>query len=175
MPEPLMSAAITNAHPCVFACWGAAEESGRSATVQVPPKHRATRENQNRDSWFHTRSGESAVEELAHTNADWEQKQMRMIGRGDRRGRNKCVKQCFNIDHGNEEGMGRRQASHQYYMHPCLRSDLIKAWNLSTSVSIQNHYLCFINRGLWADAAFFHFFVLVASTPGTITSHLPSS
>lgn len=42
---------------CVFACArrGAAEESGRSATVQVALKHGATRENQNRDSWSHTR------------------------------------------------------------------------------------------------------------------------
>lgn len=46
------------------ACWGIAEERGRSATVQVALKHWATRENQNRDSWSHTRS---AVEELVHT------------------------------------------------------------------------------------------------------------
>lgn len=56
------------------ACRGVAEERGRSATVQVALKHWATRENQNRDSWSHTRS---AVEELARTNTGREGKQMR--------------------------------------------------------------------------------------------------
>lgn len=90
----------------VFACThcrGVAEESGRSATVQVPLKHRATRENQNRDSCCHTRSRESAVEDLARTNADRERRQMRTIGRGDRQGRNRHVKQHFINDHGGDE------------------------------------------------------------------------
>lgn len=136
----------------MHACGGVAEESGRSATVQVPLKHRATRENQNSDSWSHTRRRESAVEELARTNADRERKQMRTIGRGDRQGRNKCVKQHFINDHGSDE---KKTAGPVADIRSMLISDL-------QTIDICQHsrlcesprYLRFLTRELHADAFF---------------------
>lgn len=74
------------------ACWGVAEQRGRSATVQVALKRWATRENQNRDSWSHTRS---AVEELAHTNTRREGKQMRFDRRRWQTGQKSMCKAAF--------------------------------------------------------------------------------
>lgn len=80
----------------VHARRGGAEESGRSATVQVPLKHRATRENQNRDSCSHTRSGAGAgagarvVDALAGAKTDEDDR----TG-GGRRGRSESGQQHF--------------------------------------------------------------------------------
>lgn len=145
---------------CVHACGGVAEESGGSATVQVPLKHRATRENQNRDSWSHTRSRKSAVEELARTNADRERKQMRTIGRGDRQGRNKCVKQHFINDHGSDE---KKTAGPVADIRSMLISDLQTIDICQRSRLCESpRYLRFLTRELCADA-FFLFFCLAGS------------